>query len=255
MGVSVPLIQYYCSYLPVLICGLGLTISSTCDSFLPLDSFVVHSRFIQVSFKCHFCFELSWTILSKISIQLSHSPFSVFTFPILSAENRILVYYASPSLTVSNMRARICVLFTAISLNFSKRRAPYCVLCPIFKSYIRFIDLFSHQKALSCFTFIQSNDCETEGLEPTDSKAHDSDPHKTAKLKGQVKKVYGGKMCVCVWWWRNIYMCAKTVCVRGGGGIQVRQWLQPPKVKILYKSYIFNVKGLKLSKNPFCLLR
>ena len=54
-------------------------------------------------------------------------------------------------------------------------------------------------------------------------------------------------MCVCV-----------RVCVCGGGGVGggiQACMLTPPKVKILYKSYIFSVKGLNVCpKIPFCLL-
>lgn len=46
-------------------------------------------------------------------------------------------------------------------------------------------------------------------------------------------------------------MCAKTVyAVVSGGGMHMRA--TTPKVKILYKSYIFNVKGLNVcQKIPF----
>lgn len=46
-------------------------------------------------------------------------------------------------------------------------------------------------------------------------------------------------------------MCAKTVCaVVVVGGIYTHACYNP-KVKILYKSYIFNVKGLNVCRNPF----
>lgn len=180
------------------------------DSSAP-ESFVVHSPlhsglFSNVTSVLSCCPGPSYLKQHPAqSLSILWFYFSNFIRPI----NRILVYYTSPSIRLSATWEQDFVFCSLQSPSILKTvKSTYCVFVPYFQKLHMLHWSFSHQKALSCFTFIQSNDCETEGLEPTDSKAHDSDPHETAKLKGQVKKsVWGENVCVCVWWWRNIHVC------------------------------------------------